>query len=66
MAGREWPKDVDGFIPKDGICEFEEYCNKSGSRCQRDSSIKYHCGYCKSYRIINILREKTGEKKIGE
>lgn len=65
MAGCVWPKGIDGFIPKEEACEYEEKCSKAGVRCQRDTSIKYHCGYCKSFRMIDILN-KEKEKSSSE
>lgn len=52
-----FPKGVvDGFIPKDGTCEFSDKCSKSGVACKQDSEIRYHCGYCKSFRLIEYMK----------
>ena len=58
-------KDITGFIPKGTDCEFKEYCAKSGAQCLHsgeNKKINYHCGYCKSFRII----EKVQNRKLGE
>lgn len=58
MKSKEFPKGVDGFILKDESCEYEEKCRRSGVQCRRDSMTKFHCGYCKSFRMIDIMRRE--------
>lgn len=67
MADVKYPKNVDGFIPKGSECEFADYCLRSGTRCGHtgeNKKSKYHCGYCKAYRIIDIMRKQKGEKTL--
>ncbi|MBV5347867.1 hypothetical protein JZU46_06610 [bacterium] len=69
MSNSKFPKDVEGFIEKGKDCEYIEYCSKSGSRCCHNGenrTIKYHCGYCKSFRMIDEMRKARGEKVILE
>jgi len=62
----KFPKNVDGFIPKGKTCEYEEYCAQSGTRCCHNGENKnsrYHCGYCKSFRMIDIMKKETNGEK---
>jgi len=59
MAGCKWPENVDGVIKKGTECEFNSYCSKSGVQCGHGAfgdDLDYHCGYCKSFRMIAVLK----------
>lgn len=49
--------EITGNIKKDQLCEFEQKCTIAGVRCMRDSSVNFHCGYCKSFRMIQSQKE---------
>ena len=52
-----FPKNVvDGFIEKGAECEFTLKCSQNGVACKHDTTIRYHCGYCKSFRLINYMK----------
>ena len=60
-------KDIDGFIKKGATCEYSDYCDRSGVRCLHkgeNTKSTYHCGYCKSFRMIDHDRIERGEETI--
>ena len=59
--------ELDGFIKKGTACEYSNYCEIAGARCLHKGENKkttYHCGYCKSFRIIDQGRLERGEKTL--
>lgn len=61
--------EVDGFIKKGQECEYREFCSKSGGQClhsEENKKINYHCGYCKSFRMIDAERQFKNEPTIIE
>ena len=56
---KEEEAPIHGWIEKGCECEFyADKCMKSSVRCNRTGLDKYHCGYCKSFRMIIANREK--------
>lgn len=62
-----FPKDVNGIIPKGTECPYyAEKCSKSGVNCHHngvDHGADYECGYCKAFRMIDIMNIQREELK---
>lgn len=59
----------DGFIKKGKQCEYKTYCSKANVRCLHsgeNARMDYHCGYCKSFRMIDALRKIKNEKLLTD